>query len=75
MVIREIEMSDAASFWNMQFELDKETKFMMYEPNERTKNLESTKNMIQEAIDGSNLLLIAENEAQSQILWDLGFRS
>ncbi|ADL50452.1 GNAT family N-acetyltransferase [Clostridium cellulovorans] len=64
MVIREIETRDADAFWQMQFQLDKETKFMMYEPNERTKNLELIKNIIQKAIDGSNLLLVAENDTE-----------
>lgn len=62
MVIREIETRDVNSFWQMQYELDKETKFMMYEPNERTKNLTLINNLIEKAVDGNNLLLVAEND-------------
>lgn len=62
MVIREIGISDADAFWKMQFELDKETKYMMYEPNERTKNSNLINSLIQNALDGSNLLLVAEND-------------
>jgi RimJ/RimL family protein N-acetyltransferase len=62
MVVREIKISDAAAFWQMQFELDKETKYMMYEPNERTKNLSLINNLIQNSLDGSDLLLVAEED-------------
>jgi RimJ/RimL family protein N-acetyltransferase len=62
MIIREVQINDAEAFWQMQFELDKETKYMMYEPNERTKNLELINNLIQKAVEGSNLLLVAEND-------------
>lgn len=62
MVIREIKLSDAAAFWQMQFELDKETNYMMYEPNERTKDLSLINSLIQNSLDGNDLLLVAEEE-------------
>lgn len=62
MVIREIKASDAEAFWQMQFELDKETKYMLYEPNERTKNIDLINSLIQKAINGEGLLLVAEND-------------
>lgn len=62
MVVREIEYSDADAFLHMQVELDKETRYMMYEPNERTKDLDLTHGLIQNAADGRNLLLVAEND-------------
>lgn len=64
MVIREIKMGDADSFWQMQYELDKETKYMMYEPNERTKNLNRIQNLIKNALDSNDLLLVAEDEKE-----------
>lgn len=64
MVIREIKISDADAFWQMQFELDKETKYMMYEPNERTKNLNLINSLIQKAVEGDNLLLVVENDKE-----------
>lgn len=64
MIIREITMNDANAFWQMQFELDKETKYMMYEPNERTKNLNRIHSLIQDALDGINLLLVADNDKE-----------
>lgn len=62
MIIRNAEISDADAFWHMQFELDKETKYMMYEPNERTKDLDRVTRLIKNSVDGSDLLLFAENE-------------
>ena len=62
MVIRKIKLSDAEAFWRMQFELDNETKFMMYEPAERIKNLNLTTSLIQKAVRGDDLILVAENE-------------
>ncbi len=61
MNIRPIKISDAEAFWQMQFELDHETNYMMYEPNERTKNLERIHSIISPAVEGNNLLLVAED--------------
>lgn len=38
--MRNIEFDDAQDYWQMLFDLDKETNFMLYEPDERTKKLE-----------------------------------
>lgn len=62
MIIRKIKIDDAEAFWEMQFELDKETNYMMYEPNERTKNLSFINSIIEKSLDGSDLLLVAEND-------------
>jgi len=64
MIIRGIEFKDAEAFWNMQSELDKETKFMMYEPGERKKDLTRVKSLIQDVKEHSHLLLVAENESK-----------
>jgi hypothetical protein len=47
MNIREIQLSDAEAFWQMQSALDKETKFMMFEPGERKRNLDLIQRLIQ----------------------------
>ncbi|AAK80463.1 RimJ/RimL family protein N-acetyltransferase [Clostridium acetobutylicum] len=60
MIIREIRPIDADAFWKMQYELDKETKYMMYEPGERVRNLSFIKSLIEEAVEGNDLLLVAE---------------
>ena len=59
-IIRPIQINDAEPFWEMMFELDSETKYMMYEPNERVKDIDKVKSIIGEAVTGDNLLLVAE---------------
>ena len=64
MKIREIEIKDADAFSKMQYELDKETKFMMFEPGERKKDLKRMELWIQRIKEKSDLLLIAENNGE-----------
>ncbi|URZ04360.1 GNAT family N-acetyltransferase [Clostridium felsineum] len=64
MIIREIRPGDAYSFWRMQFELDKETEYMMYEPEERSSNLNFINSLIRDAVEGDDLLLVAEEEEE-----------
>ncbi|WP_349947553.1 GNAT family protein [Lacrimispora sp. BS-2] len=59
-IIRPIEAKDAESLWQMMSALDAETKFMMYEPNERKKNIDRIKSTINDAITEDNLFLAAE---------------
>jgi RimJ/RimL family protein N-acetyltransferase len=58
-IFRNIERSDTESLWNMMNKLDYETKFMLYEPGERTKNLARLQGAIDNAIDGDNLCFLA----------------
>lgn len=62
MIIRNAAISDADAFWYMQSELDKETKYMMYEPNERTKDLNRVTGLIKNSVEGNDFLLFAEND-------------
>lgn len=64
MNIRKIQKEDAESLFEMQFELDKETKYMLYEPNERPRNLNAIKNNVDSALNGTNLLLVAEENKE-----------
>ncbi|MDR1769303.1 MAG: GNAT family N-acetyltransferase [Hungatella sp.] len=59
-IIRPIEAKDAESLWQMMAALDAETKFMMYEPNERRKDIDRIKSAINDAAAGDNLFLAAE---------------
>jgi len=59
-IIRPIEENDAESLWQMMSALDAETKYMMYEPKERMKNINRIKSTIKEAVTGNNLFLVAE---------------
>lgn len=64
MVIRKAQISDAEAFWQMQYELDKETKFMMYEPGERIKDMDRIENLISQSVSGPNLLLLTEDNGK-----------
>ena len=39
MVYRTLSVNEAEQFWGLMNQLDYETKYMLYEPGERTKNL------------------------------------
>ena len=60
MMIRQIEISDAEKFWHMQSELDKETKFMLLEPDEREKDIDRTRGMIENIRKANDFLFVAE---------------
>lgn len=62
MVICKAEINDAQKMLNMMLELDKETKYMLFEPNERSKNINIIENMIQKGINGDNLILLAKEK-------------
>ena len=57
---RKLSKTDAESFWEMMNQLDYETKYMLYEPGERTKNIAKIESIIQNSKEGENFLLIAE---------------
>ena len=62
MMIRSIEVEDAEKFWQLQSALDKETTFMMLEPEERVKDLDRTKGMIENICKVDDFLFVAEEE-------------
>lgn len=63
MIIRKAAITDAEAFWQMQFDLDQETAYMMYEPNERIKDISRVESIINQSITGNNLLLLVEDNA------------
>lgn len=56
---RNIEKLDTEALWNMMNSLDYETKFMMFEPGERTKNLSRLQGFVDSAVDGKNLIYVS----------------
>ena len=60
MNIRRCEIKDADNMLKMLLALDKETKYMLFEADERPNDVNRVKAMINQAINGDNLLLIAE---------------
>jgi len=64
MIIRKIELGDAENFLEMQLALDKETKFMMFEPGERPNDVNRVRGMIQREEAANNLMLVAEIDSK-----------
>jgi len=60
MIYRKAEVKDAENFLEMTLALDQETKFMIFEPNERSKDINRLKDKIQQTIQANDLLLVAE---------------
>ena len=60
MKYRKLSKIDAERFWEMMNQLDYETKYMLYEPGERKKNIPKIESLIQNSVDGENFLLVAE---------------
>lgn len=59
MIIRSIQADEGDAFYQMQEALDHETQYMLYEPGERVKNPQRIQGIIDEAVNGDNLLLVA----------------
>ncbi|GAX47549.1 GNAT family N-acetyltransferase [Pseudolactococcus reticulitermitis] len=62
-IYRKLHTDEAQLFWNLMNDLDHETKFMMYEPGERTStpsDIKAIEDLIQSASNNKNYLLVAE---------------
>ena len=55
-------MDEAEQFWSLMNQLDYETKYMLYEPGERTKNLSEIESIIRDSVEGHDFLLVAETD-------------
>ena len=62
MNIRRCEINDADNMLKMLLELDKETEYMLFEADERPNDINRVKAMINQSINGDNLLLIATED-------------
>ncbi len=62
MDIRKIQIKDAENYLDMLLNLDKETKYMLFEPYERPTDINITKSIIDRSINGDNLILVATHE-------------
>ena len=60
--IRKIQIEDADNYLDMLLNLDKETKFMMFEPGERPSDINIVKNIIEKSVNGDDLILVATDE-------------
>lgn len=62
MQYRKLSVNEAEQFWNLMNQLDYETKYMLYEPGERTKNLPGVESFIRDSVEGEDFLLVAETD-------------
>lgn len=63
-IIRPVTENQAEAVWQLMYALDFETKYMMYEPGERSKDIQRIKDVIYKSVHGDNLLLVAENKGE-----------
>lgn len=68
MIIREIEKTDAKSFLNILLQLDRETKNMMFEPEERPKDVKQVEDIIEQFQQVHSLILIASDGGGDEIV-------
>lgn len=64
MIYRNLSVNEAECFWNLMNQLDYETKYMLYEPRERIKNLPRIESLIQNSLEGDDFLIVAEAESK-----------
>ncbi|MGM9652372.1 MAG: GNAT family N-acetyltransferase, partial [Eubacteriales bacterium] len=62
MEYRKLSVDEAEQFWNLMNQLDYETKYMLYEPGERTKDLPQIESFIRDSVEGEDFLLVAETD-------------
>lgn len=60
MKYRNLSKNEAEKFWELMNQLDYETKYMLYEPGERIKNIPRIESLIQNSVEGQDFLLVAE---------------
>lgn len=67
MNIRKIKVEDADNLLKMLLQLDKETKFMLLEPGERSNDVSKVNLLINQCIEGRNLLLVGIDDTENII--------
>lgn len=60
MEYRNLSVDEAEQLWSLMNQLDYETKYMLYEPDERTKDLSGIESLIRDSVEGQDFLLVAE---------------
>lgn len=61
---RKLKIQDTQKFWHMMDALDRETKFMLYEPGERNPDTGRLQAAIEAAAEGEDFLLAAECDGE-----------
>lgn len=60
MEYRKLSVDEAEQFWHLMNQLDHETRYMLYEPGERPKDLPQMESLIRDSVEGDDFLLVAE---------------
>ena len=65
MLIRRIQFNDAKQFLRLRLQLDEETQFMLFEPGERSIDIEEQRHQIEQVLLSENqMIFVAEHEGQ-----------
>ena len=65
MLIRRIQFNDAKQFLRLRLQLDEETQFMLFEPGERSIDIEEQRHQIEQVLLSENhMIFVAEHEDQ-----------
>ncbi|MDP4092871.1 MAG: GNAT family N-acetyltransferase [Bacillota bacterium] len=64
MIIRNITEADAENFLNFLRTMDTETEFMMFEPGERSSDVNDIREKIKEVFDSASIMLVLEDDAR-----------
>ena len=67
MIIRECNNHDAEKFLQMLQQLDKETKFMLFEPGERKTTVEQMQKSIESIVKSNSLQLVVEDRQDCRV--------
>ncbi len=61
---RNVSQDETEEFWELMNQLDYETKYMLYEPGERTRNFSQIETLIRDSAEGEDFLLAAESDGR-----------
>ena len=64
MLIRQIQRDDAAQLLQLKLQLDRETQFMLFEPDERKLTIEEQEQQIENILAKGGMIFVAEHEQQ-----------
>ena len=64
MLIRQIQRDDAEQLLQLKLQLDQETQFMLFEPNERKMTVEEQRQQIENILAKGGMIFVAEHEQQ-----------
>ncbi|WP_157949877.1 GNAT family N-acetyltransferase [Vallitalea okinawensis] len=64
MLLRKAEINDAEKLQELMIRLDQETKYMLYEPGERKKDIKRMENMLQDFKETESAFIVVEDDKE-----------